>query len=145
MQIKYRINSLKESEFRLNFDYKLEDKQATTFEFGHREKADFVNKTILVEANVRIVTTDGETVLAENTVRGTFSIEPFDEVIKDNGDGNSFSSSAPEVIDTFINVTLGALRGIFAKNLNGTYLEGFVLPLIPMRLISEKKKTNMQR
>lgn len=40
------------------------------------------------------------------------------------------------LINTFINVAIGAVRGMLVKNLKGTPLDGCILPLIPMNLIS---------
>ena len=136
MRIRYNILSLKEIEFKINYDYKLDDKEAVTFELFHREKADRQSKTILVEAGARIVTVQDGISLAEDTVRAEFSLNPFDEIIKQD-DEETFRSSVPQLIDTFINVALGALRGIFAKNIVGTYLDGQILPLIPMKVISD--------
>ena len=136
MQIRYNILSLKEIGYKIDYDQKLVDKDAVTFELFHREKADRQSKTILVEAGAHIVTRQDGFILANDTVRAEFSLDPFDEVIKQDGEG-LFRSSVPQLIDTFINVALGALRGIFAKNLVGTYLDGLVLPLIPMKVISD--------
>lgn len=146
MQIRYNILSLKETEFKINYDYKLDDNEDVTFEFFHRERADRLSKTILVEAGARIITVQDGITLADDTVRAEFSLNPFDEVIKQDNE-ESFLSSAPQLIDTFINVALGALRGIFAKNLMGTYLEGQILPLIPMKVItdSHKKQTKVAK
>lgn len=138
MQIRYNILSLKESEFKINYDYKLENKDDVTFQFFHNVKADDSAKTIVIEAGCRIISKKDNTSLAEDSVRADFSIIPFDEVIK--VEGNTFHTTIPRLIDTFISVTLGALRGIFAKNLVGTYLNGLVLPLIPMKVISDSHK-----
>jgi hypothetical protein len=144
MQIRYNILSLKEIEFKIDYDQKLVDKDAVTFELFHREKADRQLKTILVEAGAHIVTRQDDFILANDTVRAEFSLDPFDEVIKQDGEG-LFRSSVPQLIDTFINVALGALRGIFAKNLVGTYLDGLVLPLIPMKVISDSQNKQSKK
>ena len=141
MQIRYNIQSLKESEFKINYDYNLEDKAAVTFEFFHTEKADSNAKVIVVEAGCSVVSVKDNTELAKNSVRAEFSIMPFDDVI--NHLVITFRTPVPQLIDTFINVTLGALRGIFSKNMLGTYLDGIVLPLIPMKVISESHKQRL--
>ncbi len=145
MQIKYKILSLRESGFKFDYEYKLKDKNSISFDFYHREKADFKEKNIIVEVGARIIAHDN-VLLAENSVRAVFTLNPFDDIIKQKDD-EAFQTSAPELIDTFISVTLGALRGIFAKNLIGTDLDGFVLPMIPMSVISdsakEKSKSNV--
>lgn len=138
MQIKYKILSLKESGFKFDYEYELKDKNSVSFDFYHREKADFKEKNIIVEVGARIVAHDNVP-LAENSVRAVFALEPFDDVVKQK-DEDAFQTSAPALIDTFISVTLGALRGIFAKNLIGTDLDGCVLPMIPMSVISDSDK-----
>ena len=138
MQIKYKILSLRESGFKFDYEYKLKDKNSISFDFYHREKADFKEKNIIVEVGARIIAHDN-VLLAENSVRAVFTLNPFDDIIKQK-DEEAFQTSAPELIDTFISVTLGALRGIFAKNLIGTDLDGFVLPMIPMSVISDSAK-----
>ena len=138
MQIKYKILSLRESGFKFDYEYKLKDKNSISFDFYHREKADFKEKNIIVEVGARIIAHDN-VLLAENSVRAVFTLNPFDDIIKQKDD-EAFQTSAPELIDTFISVTLGALRGIFAKNLIGTDLDGFVLPMIPMSVISDSAK-----
>jgi len=56
---------------------------------------------------------------------------------------NGIRVSEPKLMDTFISITIGALRGILAKNFKQTPLDGCVLPLIPMEFIrkvfTEKK------
>ena len=138
MQIKYKILSLRESGFKFDYEYKLKDKTSVSFNFYHREKADFEVKNIIVEVGARIVAHDN-VLLAENSVRAVFTLEPFDDVVKQK-DEDAFQTSASALIDTFISVTLGAPRGIFAKNLIGTDLDGCVLPMIPMSVISDSPK-----
>ena len=55
MQIKYKILSLRESGFKFDYEYKLKDKNSISFDFYHREKADFEVKNIIVEVGARIV------------------------------------------------------------------------------------------
>ena len=81
MQIKYKILSLRESGFKFDYEYKLKDKTSVSFNFYHREKADFEVKNIIVEVGARIVAHDN-VLLAENSVRAVFTLEPFDDVVK---------------------------------------------------------------
>ena len=107
MNIQYRIVRLDEVKYRFNFDYDYAslDKEKMVYQFSHT--------------------------LAEQGVRATFAVNPYDGVVgKTNGKG--INIHAPELIDTFANVTIGALRGMIAKNLKGTPIEDCVLPLISM-------------
>ena len=73
MQIRYKILSLRESGFKFNYEHKLKDKNSVSFDFSHREKADFKEKTISVEAGARIITNDN-VALAESSVRAVFTL-----------------------------------------------------------------------
>ena len=118
MNIQYRIVRLDEVKYRFNFDYDYAslDKEKMVYQF---------------EINVRFMTDEAGTSLAEQGVRATFAVNPYDGVVgKTNGKG--INIHAPELIDTFANVTIGALRGMIAKNLKGTPIEDCVLPLISM-------------
>ena len=62
-------------------------------------------------------------------------MSPYDEIVGETTDEGIQIKSNPLLIDTFINVSIGALRGMLIKNLKGSPLEGKVLPLIPMDMI----------
>ena len=74
-------------------------------------------------------------ILAKESIYAVFRIEPFDKVIqiKENG----FKTTEPLLIDTFVSIVIGALRGMLVKNLKGTPLAKSVLPLIPMDVIRQ--------
>ena len=85
--------------------------------------------------------------LAQQGVRATFAVNPYDGVVgKTNGEG--INIHAPELIDTFANVTIGALRGMIAKNLKGTPIEDCVLLLISMgflhKMMTSKEQSQKQ-
>lgn len=68
-------------------------------------------------------------------VRAEFIVKPFHRFVNDMQEAD-LKVSNPALIDTFISVCIGAIRGMLAKNLKGTPLEEVVLPLIPMSVIS---------
>ena len=74
--------------------------------------------------------------LVNEGVRAVFSVEPFDSLVASLSD-DGMQVKEPLLINTFINVAIGAVRGMLVKNLKGTPLDGCVLPLIPMNLISD--------
>ena len=124
MNIQYRIVRLDEVKYRFNFDY----------DYASLDNKD--RSEIIVEINVRFMTDEVGKSLAEQGVRATFAVNPYDGVVgKTNGEG--INIHAPELIDTFANVTIGALRGMIAKNLKGTPLEDCVLPLISMDFLHQ--------
>ena len=61
------------------------------------------------------------------------------DIIIVNDDG-TFSTNNTLVLDTFLVATVGALRGVMMKNLRGTPLEPYYLPLIPMENFRTKNK-----
>ena len=139
MEIKYRINNISEIEYSLNYDIKDDIvKENVSFEISHREKAIKERKEIIVEVFTQLHD-DSNNILAKNGIRASFGLEPFSEAIVSTED-DSLTTNVPEVIDTFISISIGALRGILSKNLKGTPLDGCVLPMIPMSLIKRQAK-----
>ena len=133
MNIQYRIVRLDEVKYRFNFDYDYAslDKEKMVYQFSHTIDTNKDRSEIIVEINVRFMTDEARKSLAEQGVRATFAVNPYDGVVgKTNGEG--INIHAPELIDTFANVTIGALRGMIAKNLKGTPIEDCVLLLISM-------------
>jgi len=82
---------------------------------------------------------DGEKVLASNTVMLTFGLSPIKGVITVKDDG-TISSQNTLIIDTFLNAAIGTLRGVLMKNLKGTQLEPFFIPLIPIEQFHSNSK-----
>jgi len=84
---------------------------------------------------VEIIPKGSNEILAREAIYTVFKIEPFNKVIKIIGNG--IRTTEPRLIDTFINITIGALRGMLVKNLKGTPLAKSVMPLIPMDIIRQ--------
>ena len=73
--------------------------------------------------------------LAIQGVRASFIVRPFNSFVNDIQD-KGFNVTNPGIINTFISVCIGAARGMLVKNFKGTPLDGIILPLIPMNVIS---------
>lgn len=133
MEIKYRLESIAETEFKMNydFDYSSMVSDKLKVEVGHDIEPRMETEQIVVKAKASLVYNEGEIELATNTVMMRFGLSPIKEVIllKENG---TYSVQNTLVLDTFLAVALGALRGVMMKNLKGTPLESYFLPLIPM-------------
>lgn len=136
MNIQYRITKLDEVRYRFNFDYDYTslDKEKVVFQFSHVIDTNKERSEIILEVHVKFVIDGTEEPLAEQAVRASFYVCPYDDVVREKN-GNRIKINTPELMDTFANVTIGALRGMIAKNLKGTALEGCILPLIPMDLL----------
>lgn len=138
MEIKYGLNSMVEEAHRVNydFDYKAVDSMEIGFQVGHSLHLNKAGSEIIVRAFTRMVYGESGVELASDCVRAAFLVEPFDSVVSEVAD-DGIKISNPQLVDTFINVTIGALRGVLVANLKNTPLEGKVLPLIPMGVIHD--------
>lgn len=133
MDIKYRIESLAETEFKMDydFDYSGFNPNNLKVQVGHEIKPLMDKDQVVVKARAALVYGEDEVELATNTVSMRFGLSPINEIIILKDD-ESFSTQNTLILDTFLVAAVGALRGIMMKNLKGTPLESFYLPLIPM-------------
>ena len=133
MEIKYSITKLNETRysFDMPFGAKPPAKQDIMFGFRHHIIADKESSSIIIEIIVFVNDKKSGITLAENGVRAVFNVDPFDFVVVAT-DEDGIKVSEPRLMDTFINITIGALRGVLAKNFKQTSLEDCILPLIPM-------------
>lgn len=129
--IEYAIKSLVEQSYRFNydFDYDNMDESASFFQMAHSIMADSQKEEVAVSIAVSVMCRDSE--LARQETRATFAVRPFAKVVRAVTNGG-ITISQPDLMDTFISIVIGAARGMLAKNLKGTPIEGHVLPLIPM-------------
>lgn len=141
MEIKYRLESIAETEFKMDydFDYSGLNPENLKVQVGHDIKPIMDKDQVVVKAKASLVYGDEEAELATNTVSMRFGLSPIKEVIILKDDG-SFSTQDTLVLDTFLVAAIGALRGVMMKNLKGTPLEPFYLPLIPMEHFRSKSK-----
>jgi hypothetical protein len=144
MDIKYNILQLSETKYSFDMPYGLSAprKEDMAFGFNHKISANDKESAIIIELSVIIEDSKNSIKLAENSIRAVFGVEPFKSVVLEWNE-NGIRVSEPKLMDTFISITIGALRGILAKNFKQTPLDGCVLPLIPMEFIrkvfTEKK------
>lgn len=133
MDVKYRLESILETEFRINydFDYQSFDAEKIIFQIGHSVKPEIEKGIITIDARATLVYDDQEEFLSSNAIRMVFGVNPISEIIELKEDG-TFASAVPSVIDNFQAAAIGALRGIYTKNLKGTPLEKCYLPLVPV-------------
>ncbi|MEA4868676.1 hypothetical protein SDC9_59344 [bioreactor metagenome] len=132
MDIKYRLESIAETEFKINFefDYSKFDPEKLQIQIGHDIKPVMESDKIVVKANSCYVYGEDETILVTNTILMTFGLYPIKDIIVMKNDG-SFATQNTLILDTFLIAAMGTLRGVLMKNLKGTYLEHFYIPLIP--------------
>ena len=141
MEIRYRLESIAETEFKMDYDFDYSGliPENLKVQVGHDIKPIMDKDQIVVKAKASLVYGDEEFELATNTISMRFGLSPIKEIIILKDDG-SFSTQNTLVLDTFLVAAIGALRGVMMKNLKGTPLEPFYLPLIPMEHFREKSK-----
>ena len=141
MEIKYKLESIAEIEFKMNydFDYYGLNNDKLQIQVGHEIKPVMESDKIVIKAKATILIEDGWVILATNTIQMSFGLSPIKDVITIKGDG-TFTSKNHSIIDTFLVAAMGALRGIFMKNLKGSPLENCYIPLIPLENIRKKEK-----
>ena len=122
-----------------DFDYSGLIPENLKVQVGHDIKPIMDKDQIVVKAKASLVYGDEEFELATNTISMRFGLSPIKEIIILKDDG-SFSTQNTLVLDTFLVAAIGALRGVMMKNLKGTPLEPFYLPLIPMEHFRAKSK-----
>lgn len=136
MEINYNIRQLNETRYSFELPYgaDIPEKKDIMFGFRHRIGADKGSSSIIIEIVVTVTDKTSDNVLAENGIMAVFGIDPFEVVVLEANE-NGIKVSEPRLIDTFINISIGALRGMLAKNFKQTPLEGCILPLIPMEAV----------
>ena len=141
MEIRYRLESIAETEFKMDYDFDYSGliPENLKVQVGHDIKPIMDKDQIVVKAKASLVYGDEEFELATNTISMRFGLSPTKEIIILKDDG-SFSTQNTLVLDTFLVAAIGALRGVMMKNLKGTPLEPFYLPLIPMEHFRAKSK-----
>lgn len=141
MEIKYRLESIAETEFKMDYDFDYSGliPENLKFQVGHDIKPIMDKDQVIVKAKASLVYGEDEVELATNTVIMRFGLSPIKEIISVKDDGQ-FSTQNTLVLDTFLVAAIGALRGVMMKNLKGTPLEAFYLPLIPMEHFRAKSK-----
>lgn len=141
MEIKYRLESIAETEFKMDYDFDYSGliPENLKVQVGHDIKPIMDKDQVIVKAKASLVYGEDEVELATNTVIMRFGLSPIKEIIIIKDDGQ-FSTQNTLVLDTFLVAAIGALRGVMMKNLKGTPLEAFYLPLIPMEHFRAKSK-----
>ncbi|MBR3028434.1 MAG: hypothetical protein IKH58_09895 [Bacteroidales bacterium] len=141
MNINYALRKITETEFRFNydFDYRSFDPKELGFQLGQNIKAELNENLLKVSFTVVYIYSDNEIELARNSVCLDFYLDPINDVIKLDENDNVITGQE-DLIDTFLNITIGTLRGIMMKNLKNTPLEQYYLPLIPRKFFQKLRK-----
>ena len=137
MEIRYKIESMEETGFSYcpNFNYDSIDIDTVTYQFAHNLVPNTERSELSLEMKAEITPGKSNEILAKESIYAVFKIEPFDKVIQIKEGG--FRTTEPLLIDTFVNIVIGALRGMLIKNLKGTPLAKSIMPLIPMDVIRQ--------
>ena len=130
-----------ETEFKMNYDFDYSGlvPENLKVQVGHDIKPILEKDQVVVKTKASLVYGDEDVELATNSVIMRFGLSPINEIITLKDDG-TFSTQNTLVLDTFLVAAIGALRGIMMKNLKGTPLEAFLLPLIPIEHFRSNSK-----
>lgn len=133
MDVKYRLESITETEYRFNYDFSYESivPDVVSIQIGHTMKPLMDEDRIVVSVKVTIVHSETDTILATNAVALTFGLSPIKEILSLDNNGNVTTQNTL-ILDTFMVTAIGALRGVLMKNLKGTPLDFVTIPLIPI-------------
>lgn len=133
MDIKYRLESINEIEYRFNYDFNYDslNPEMINIQIGHDMKPLMDEDRIVVSAKVNIVESSTDTTLVTNAISMSFGLSPIKNIISYDNKGN-VATQDTIVLDSFIIATIGALRGVLMKNLKGTPLSFVSIPLIPI-------------
>ena len=132
MNVKYKLESIVETEFRMDydFDYPSMDYEKARVLVGHEIKPNMDKDLVVITARASIVYGEERT-LASNSIMMTFGLSPIKEIITLNEDG-TFVTRSNLVVETFLVAAISGLRGVMMKNLKGTPLDTYFIPLIPI-------------
>lgn len=141
MDIRYRLESINETEYRFNYDFNYDslNSEMINIQIGHNMEPFMEEDRILVSAKVNIVDTSTDTILATNAISMSFGLSPIKNIISFDHNGN-IATQDTLVLETFIITTIGALRGVLMKNLKGTPLNFVSIPLIPIENFKPSNK-----
>lgn len=133
MDIKYRLESINEIEykFKYDFDYDSLSPEMINIQIGYDMNPHMNEDRIVVSAKVIIVENSSNTILATNAVALSFELHPIKNIISFDSKGSVLTKDTM-VLDALIIATIGALRGILMKNLMVTPLNFVSIPLIPI-------------
>lgn len=131
MKINYKLTSIKETSYYFNFgfDYGSVEPNNIRFYFSHRLIPGSDQDTVTVQIDVSIVYGEEQVQLAGNAIAAVFYIQPMADVLVFREDG-LVDTPNQDIVDNMTQIAVGILRGVLYKNLRGTPLEAYPLPLI---------------
>lgn len=131
MNIRYKLESIVETEYKFNYDYDFQgiNPDDVSIQIGHSIKPKMDDDSITISMKVNIVHND--TTLVSNAIAMTFFLSPLKNILAFDSNGNVITQNSM-ILDSFMIATTGALRGVLMKNLKGTPLSFVTIPLIPI-------------
>lgn len=131
MNIRYKLESIIETEYKFNYDYDFQgiNPDDVSIQIGHSIKPKMDDDRITISMKVNIVHND--TTLVSNAIAMTFFLSPLKNILAFDNNGNVITQNSM-ILDSFMIATTGALRGVLMKNLKGTSLSFVTIPLIPI-------------
>jgi len=141
MKLEYALLNIDEKEYWFNYDinYTKVDLTNLKYKFATNIQINQEKEEIVLSITVYISSPNDDVDYMRNGARAVFRVKPFNEIVQ-TVDNDKFNVNVPNLIETFVSATLGAIRGLMVKNLKGTPLNSLILPLIPMEEIKKMVK-----
>lgn len=133
-KIEFAIVGMQEDSYKVNYDIDFSKLNQEELEFQIEQRINVSAEPENIIISMRVHLMNGAEEIAMQGVRAIFKVKPFNSFVNDMQE-DDLKVSNPALIDTFICVCIGAIRGMLVKNLKGTPLDNVVLPLIPMNVI----------
>lgn len=143
MKLEYALLNIDEKEYWFNYDidYTKVDLTNLKYKFTTNIQINKEKEEIVISITVYISSSNDDVDYMKNGARAVFGVKPFNDIVQ-TVDNDKFNVNVPNLIETFVSATLGAIRGLMVKNLKGTPLNSLILPLIPMEEIKKMVKNN---
>lgn len=141
MKLEYALLNIDEKEYWFNYDidYTKVDLTNLKYKFTTNIQINKEKEEIVISITVYISSSNDDVDYMKNGARTVFGVKPFNDIVQ-TVDNDKFNINVPNLIETFVSATLGAIRGLMVKNLKGTPLNSLILPLIPMEEIKKMVK-----
>lgn len=129
MNTQYRLDHIFETGYSFNYDFDFHSFQPDQLRYylAHEILTKPDEESLRIKLKAIVSYGEDEMVLATNSIAVDFFLSSLPEQTPE-----SIETNQPGLMDSLLQVTVGTLRGVLMKNLKGTPLEPFPLPLIPL-------------
>lgn len=144
-KLSYKIDKIELVEFSIHPIPKLKNTEEIEFNFNLYITSSVVaEKNLIIErVQIEMSSKESEDKVAKIILLIGYSITAFNQYVK-LVPGKKIYDIEPNLDKTIRNISIGTSRGILFSKLQGTYLAGAVLPIIPDDALEKAKITDIQ-